>query len=91
MGRRKVTKAMARDRASAHKHCGLILREIAALEKELAKHVRAAFPVGSSVAWDHGEHTRIATVVDHGWGQLRVEGETGTRYWIDARKVIRSR
>lgn len=49
-----------------------------------------AFPVGSTVQYTHGDYNRTATVLDHQklWHSLRVEGVTGTKYWIDLRRLI---
>ena len=64
----------------------------AAGEKAL-KAVRAAFPVGSVVRWEHGGHVRSGVVTGHTGFQygscgFRVRSPAGAEYGVDAGVVL---
>lgn len=61
-------------------------------EKAL-KAVRAAFPVGSVVRWEHGGHVRSGVVTGHTGFQygscgFRVRSPAGAEYGVDAGVVL---
>lgn len=80
-----MSKASYQRRLTAQNELEKLRDERRRLDKQINAVVRRAFPIGSTFAYRHGNHTRIATVVEHNRhnASLRVEGVTGSRYWID--------
>lgn len=62
-----------------------LIGKIDELNESLTKYIPLAFPIGTVVCWDHGNHTRSGTVDMHSrWRsqEVRVELQTGSTKWI---------
>ena len=60
------------------------------LDELLVKHIPLAFPIGTVVCWDHGNHTRSGTVNMHTrlWSRdVRVVLQTGSFKWISVTQL----
>lgn len=44
------------------------------------------FSIGQTVYWLHGDHHRVATVIDIQHGRVKLSGLTSD-YWISAKKL----
>lgn len=64
--------------------------QIARLKRKREAAAIRAFPVGSTVSWEHGNHLRHGKVLGVSDVRVRVQGKTTlTWYWIDGRRIIR--
>lgn len=58
-------------------------------ERACEQALRTAYPLGSDIAWMHGEHPQRGEVVMHGYG-LRPKAlnkHTGREVWLDASRI----
>lgn len=63
-------------------------RGVRAAERNYHAALKAAFPFGSEVTYQHGSHRVDCCVVGHYADRLRVIGVSGKEYWIDGARVL---
>lgn len=59
---------------------------------ELLKAIRAEYPIGRLISWEHGSHEVCGRIIQHGGFQLdhadfKVRSRTGKEYWVSVWRV----
>lgn len=72
-----------------HKLLREIHAEVRALGKEESEAVRRQYPIGCTVEWEHGRHTRIGEVIEYGYStDVFVRTSHSERQRIDALRFL---